>query len=69
MGNKRITIEEWLSKTTPEKREKPVIKTLRDESKPTSPAVMNETLRAQIWQISDARIHEAEEIQTPQKAP
>ena len=29
---------------------------------------MDEMLRAPIWQISEARIHEAREAQTPQKA-
>ena len=30
MGNKRTTIEEWLSKATPGKAEKSVIKTLHE---------------------------------------
>ena len=47
---------------------KPVIKTLRDERKPISPAVMNGILRAPMWHISDARIHEAGRIRTPQGA-
>ena len=29
---------------------------------------MNRILEAPIWQISEARIHEAREVQTPQKA-
>ena len=59
IGNRKVAIEEWLSKAILEKWEKPVIKTLRDERKPISPAVMNEILRAPLWQISDARIHGA----------
>ena len=66
-GKKRITIEEWLSKAPPEIRENPIISTLNNNENPVSPAVMNKILSAPIWQISEARIHEAKEIQTPQK--
>jgi hypothetical protein len=41
-GKKQITIEEWLSKAAAEIREKPVIRTLNDNSKPVSPEVYNE---------------------------
>ena len=64
-GKKQITIEEWLSKAAAEIREKPVIRTLNDNSKPVSPEVMNRILEASIWQISEARIHKAREGQTP----
>ena len=57
-----------MSKAAAEIREKPVIRTLNDNSKPVSPEVMNKILEAPIWQISEARIHEAREVQTPQKA-
>ena len=64
-GRKQITIEEWLSKAPPEK---PIINTLNNNEKLVSPEVMDEILRAPIWQISEARVHEAKEVQTPQKA-
>ena len=49
-------------------REKPVIRTLNDNSKPVSPEVMDGILGTTIWQISEARIHRAGEVQTPQQA-
>ena len=66
-GERPITIEEWLSKAQPEIRAKPIINTLNNKDKPVSPMVMDELLRAPIWQISEARIHEAKEVQSPQK--
>ena len=67
-GKRQITIEEWLSKAPPEIRAKPIISTLNNKDKPVSPMVMDEILRTPIWQIGDARIHEAREVQIPQKA-
>ena len=43
-GKKQITIEEWLSKADAEIREKPIIRTLNDNSKPVSPEVERESL-------------------------
>ena len=64
----KITIEEWLSTAPPEICEKPIINTLNNKDKSVSSTVMDEVLRAPIWQISEARIHKAREAQTPQKA-
>ena len=67
-GKKQITIEEWLSKAATEIREMPAIRTPNDNGKPVSPEVMDEILGTPIWQISEARIHRAREVRTPQKA-
>ena len=67
-GEKQITMEEWLSKAPPEVRARPTVHTLNNNDKPLGPGVMDEILGTPIWQISEARIHEAREVQTPQKA-
>ena len=66
-GKQQITIEERLSKAATEIRERPVIRAL-NENKPVSPEVMDGILGTTIWQISEARIHRAREVQTPLKA-
>ena len=42
--------------------------TLNNNDRPLGPGVMDKILGTPIWQISEARIHESREAQTPKKS-